>query len=180
MVSNYRDRLLKALLLSKKIRAYGKPVTLNSEAGLTLTELLVVIVIIGILAAVGLSASLSIVARARVSRAQSNVGSVNDAQRRYFINTQSFATALNQLAAGVPAITEDYTYGTQTVGTGLNQYALSTATPTGDNPTQNGVAGKVFLVQTALGEVDVQSVLCTGNPGQVPEMATVQDETQCP
>jgi type IV pilus assembly protein PilA len=94
--------------------------TRNTE-GFTLVELLVVIIIIGILAAIALPNFLSQGAKAKQTDAKQNVGLVNRAQAAYRVENNTFATTFDILATGVlsgttNATTNSYTYdlaGTQ-------------------------------------------------------------------
>jgi type IV pilus assembly protein PilA len=69
-----------------------------------------VVAIIGILASIAAPSFLRQVARARQSQAQINVGAVNDAQKAWRATHQSFAENLDDLALGIPVITNDYNY----------------------------------------------------------------------
>jgi type IV pilus assembly protein PilA len=72
----------------------------KSEQGFTLVELLVVIVIIGILAAVALPNFLSQTAKAKASGAKQSIAVVNRAQVAYRATNSSFASNFNILALG--------------------------------------------------------------------------------
>jgi type IV pilus assembly protein PilA len=101
---------------------FGQHLNRNrSIKGFTLVELLVVIIIIGILAAIALPNFLSQGAKAKQTDAKQNVGLINRAQSAYRVENNTFATTFDILATGVlsgntNATTNSYTYdliGTQ-------------------------------------------------------------------
>ncbi|MBR2392067.1 MAG: prepilin-type N-terminal cleavage/methylation domain-containing protein [Elusimicrobiaceae bacterium] len=64
---------------------------MNNNKGFTLVELLVVVLIIGILAAMAMPAYFKAVERARASEAETMIGTVVNAQQRYKMKTGKFA-----------------------------------------------------------------------------------------
>jgi type IV pilus assembly protein PilA len=87
----------------------------QSEKGFTLVELLVVIIIIGILAAIALPNFLNQSAKAKQTESKTIIGSANRQQTFYRGNGATFATSFDELAigaisGGTTAVTKYYSY----------------------------------------------------------------------
>ena len=82
--------------------------TKNLKQGFTLLELLIVVVIIGILAAIALPQYRKIVEKARMSEAIIMVEKIADAQERYYLINNDYTRDINDL--DIDIIGEDTTY----------------------------------------------------------------------
>ena len=88
----------------------------QSEKGFTLVELLVVIIIIGILAAIALPNFLNQGAKAKQTEAKQNIGLINRTQTAFRSENQAFASSFDILAIGTltgstgAASTSNYSY----------------------------------------------------------------------
>ncbi len=92
MKTELKAKFLQHLLSKKK-----------ANEGFTLVELLVVVIIIGILAAIALPSMLNQASRARLAGAQTQAGAINRAQQAYRLENPTFATDIATLAIGNPA-----------------------------------------------------------------------------
>jgi len=78
--------------------------------GFTILELLVVITIIGFLAAISLPSFLNQANRARQSEGKTYIGAINRAQQVYISEKRRFACDLANLSVGIKTLSENYQY----------------------------------------------------------------------
>lgn len=137
----------------------------QSEKGFTLVELLVVIIIIGILAAIALPNFLSQGAKAKQTEAKQNVGLVNRVQTAYRSENAGFATSFDTLATGTLA-------GTTNATTVSYSYALAAATDTtsiiasAQDTALKSYSGGTVRYVNAQSQSVVSSIVCEANaPG---------------
>ncbi len=138
----------------------------NSEKGFTLVELLVVIIIIGILAAIALPNFLNQGAKAKQTEAKQNIGLVNRTQTAYRSENAVFASTYDLLAAGTlagtgsDASTTNYSYSL----TGVTDSATIIAVAK-DTAIKGYTGGNARFVNSASQSV-VASIICeAGLPG---------------
>ncbi len=99
---------------------------IKTNKGFTLIELLVVVLIIGILAAMAMPQYFKAVERSRMTEADTLLGSIAQAQRRKFLQTNTFVTnykALDVSPKGSSGTTY-YTKGNPTTGDNGNGFAV--------------------------------------------------------
>ncbi len=143
----------------------------QSNAGFTLLELIVVVLLLGILSAIALPSFLRQANRAREAEAKIAVGHINRAQQLYFVENSQFGV-LEDLDIKL-STSRNYTYNSAPAVMD-SPVAVTTATPT--DPILRGFAGKVWIAGQAESRAVSRSILCEGDLGQVPEV----NGTLCP
>lgn len=114
------------------------------DRGFTLIELMVVVVVVGILAAVAYPSYKTYILKGHRSSAQAFLMDAAQRQQQYFLDNRTYATSLGALfgtateAAAVPGEVSKY-YGTPVIATtaGPPPTFLITATPQGSQATNN-------------------------------------------
>lgn len=146
-------------------RHYGVQFYRNQSAGFTIIELLVVVVILGLLAAIALPAFLSQAARAQQTKALNYVGAMNRAQHSFFYEKARFASSLDELGFSNLNGEEDYTYAIESPDPDLT---LTSAVATPKDPVLRGYAGLVYTNLDSANNAIMSSLVCEGGPNAVP------------
>lgn len=154
----------------------------RDEKGFTLVELLVVIIIIGILAALALPNFLSQTAKAKQTEAQQNIGSINRAQTAYRAENMSFANNFDTLGiatlagSGTISSTSNYSYNINGVANSATITAQSR-----DSSLKAYSGGNNFYTNSASQSV-IASIICgSQQPGSSSVTApTVSYTTSAP
>lgn len=77
--------------------------------GFTLLELIIVVILIGILASIGIVVYLNAVEQARATEAWVNLSSIINSEKRYYLEYNSYAPALTDLDIEIPT-SQNFTF----------------------------------------------------------------------
>ena len=153
----------------------------QSEKGFTLVELLVVIIIIGILAAIALPNFLNQGAKAKQTEAKQNIGLINRSQTAFRSENQAFASSFDILGIGTltgstgAASTSNYSY-TLTGGTDS-----TTTIATARDGALKAYSGGNGRFTNSASQSTIASVLCEATtPGVTAASAPTTSATAAP
>ncbi|PSB02881.1 type IV pilin-like G/H family protein [Merismopedia glauca] len=137
----------------------------KSHSGFTLIEVMVVIIIMGILVAIGLPYFLSRTANAKQSEAQQSISSINKAQTAYRSEHREFSDSFDKLALGNLsganiADTPNYSYEIS------SDISTSTASAQAKDTSLRGYYGATLQYVNSSNYLGISSVLCEAeDPG---------------
>jgi type IV pilus assembly protein PilA len=141
----------------------------NREKGFNWIGLLIVMLILGILAAIALPSFLSQPNRNKQAEGKQYISSINKAQQAYYTEFGTFVTentpeGWGSLAVGIRTQTTNYKYSISAIGkSGVNAFAIPL------NKNNKGYTGVVGLFGTNPRDKTTQAIVCeTKNAGDAP------------
>ncbi|WP_028323672.1 type IV pilin protein [Desulfatirhabdium butyrativorans] len=100
----------------------------RKETGFTLIELMIVVAIIGILAAIAIPNFMNYQCKAKQSEAKSNLGNIRTAEEAYYAEKDSYGATLGDIGFSVKGTDkQSYSYGLAASGTGTTAAFTATA-----------------------------------------------------
>ncbi|HEY9738697.1 MAG TPA: type IV pilin-like G/H family protein [Trichocoleus sp.] len=136
------------------------------SAGFTLIEMLVVIIIVAILAAIALPAFINQARRAQQGEALTYIGAINRAQQAYRLDSITFADSIDRLNIGLAGNTQLYQYS---VLEGSSRIAHAAAFP--QDESLEGFSGVVYVSINPDGTAVTSSKVCQGIRGSAPALS---------
>lgn len=173
--------------------------TQATSLGFTVIELLVVVIIIGVLAAIGIPSMLNQTSKARQAEAKTYIGALNRSHQTFYLENQRFAVDSNELDVGIPTETRSYTYsitnleGQQPANPRDPSYKLAIVSWAMPKDVQGVRAylGVVDVILLSSGVGSIESILCEQSQtgaidrsgylsGENYNVSTIGDPTQRP
>jgi type IV pilus assembly protein PilA len=145
---------------SNKILFYKLATT--TQKGFTLIELIVVVIIIGVLAAISTPALLGQVSKARETEATISLGTLSRSQQSYHVEHQTFADTMEKLTSTVKLNSDYYIFPDPDPATVSNLLVLHQAIPadaTNKKIIKNYASGVYFNNTSSIYEI----ILCQGS-----------------
>jgi type IV pilus assembly protein PilA len=162
--SRFSTLLGDGIVLGRQANWLIRLVGLKENSGFTLLELLVVIVITGILAAIALPAFLSRVSSAKQAEARVYVGTLNRAQQAYYMEKAEFSDDVARLGMAQTQ-TANYIYTINPAGEGGGARVQAATSRSGN---LRSYAGMTAVIYQEKREIAVGTIICEAEqPGAI-------------
>ncbi|MFN3697895.1 MAG: type IV pilin protein [Pseudobdellovibrio sp.] len=130
---------------------------LKSNQGFSLVELMIVVAIIGLLAAVGVPQYQKFQARARQTEAKTALGALYSAQASFFQEWNCYQSDLRNIGFGVSGVNLRYVTGVRTTTAGTPDAAV-----TGCNTGRPDVQGAGYAISDGMGTPAIATAISPG------------------
>ena len=148
---------------------------LRSKKGFTLIELMIVVAIIGILAAIAIPNFLRFQAKSKQSEAKTNLGGIFTAQTSYFAEHNLYGT-FNDIAWAPVGTKQIYTYFSGTAGDSKAPPVIAASAWVGTPAPAVSNVAPVGFTAGAIGNIDSDATLDSWYVNDVKTLAPVSDD----
>jgi type IV pilus assembly protein PilA len=134
----------------------------KKPSGLTFIEFLVIIAIIGILAAIALPSFTSKAGKGKQSEARTYVGTINKGQEAYYTEKKEFSPKIEPLGIGIRTASINYNYHVKVINNGTKSIAIGYSKLTAKAPALRNYVGYVSLIPSEDNPKEITSmgILC--------------------
>lgn len=144
--------------------------------GFTLIELIVIMLVMGILAALALPSFLNCANTSKKSESKTYVYSLNKGQQAYYTEKEKFSNSIAALGIGIPPSTANYQYSTKSTKTAAFNYGIA------KNKGLKSDIGGVFLtpdnnIDSNTGDdnmpiqMTTQTIICEANSADISKIS---------
>ena len=148
----------------------------KQSSGFTFIELLVIIMMIGVLAAIALPSFLSQAGKGKQSEARTYTGTLNKGQQAYYTEKRTFSNSIDDLGVGIRTASINYNYHVKIINSGTKAVAVGYSTTTTAGAALKNYIGFVSLIPAdgKKGEVTSVAILCEQRTAGTPASFNIE------
>ncbi|HEY9705993.1 MAG TPA: type IV pilin-like G/H family protein [Allocoleopsis sp.] len=148
----------------------------KKSSGFTFIELLIIIMILGILAAIALPSFLSQAGKGKQSEARTYIGTINKGEQAYYQENKKFAFTIEDLKVGIRTASINYNYHLKVINKGTNAIAVGYSSQTPAGTALKNYVGFVSLIISKDNPKNVTSsaILCEQRTASVPASFNIE------